>query len=1132
MDDSKRDRPTVPKFASFRPKVLPIAPKISTLKEDKQDYPHREERERHRSRHKESRNDGKSHSRRSRSRERKKHKHQRKHDTEPDYKEPPRAGSERGSIPPIIASWDEEKDYFVIDRKGDPGNITYGSLHRYSIPAYRRCGNGCVLGVPTNERIDRNVTTDREIFISDDRHFIRRERQLTSKRGIIKEPRTVRLIKPKDKDTHLDIQQNYIAIPSSRKRKRGSDFSSSSDENFVDYRSIESKPKLTNQPADPDMEYASDNSVDESEMGAVHFENEVRKKNALLSRRTKDEPRNLQAWLDLIDHQEAMVRLGNSSSAQTLSSSERRNLSDIRISMYEQAIREIGANKNHRAQLVLGLMDEGSRYWESKKLSKKWQETLKEYPENTNLWTKYLDFAQTNFVDFKYEGCRAIFRDCLEVLARAYADERNDTSRATLLDIQLYIVVRMTTMMKEAGYQEHALATWQALLEYHLLRPSSQIKLEENQELLNSFEEFWESEVPRIGEPDAAGWKQFFANEESAPPPTVIKLRQSVNYRKLFKDFRDLEVEHAHALKYPGRTADEAGEDDPFHLVLFLDIKDYISLLPQVVPAILLVQAFICFCHLPPLPNENNSNQQLWWLNPFLRDEFLENHLAQGSKSMLGEGHPVDYISQTSSSFESYPMKNYQTTAESLLTVAFSKAQCSTDVDFIRRALRHMALSVADDRVAEYLLGFEWHYFSTEARKTAKFLIKKSPSSLRLYNAYGLIEANAGNHSVSDHVFSTALGMSKKLPENAQRDDILLWHTWTWDALKRSDKVTAMHRLLCIGESNIAAQPAPDWQILDCTPTAILKAKTILQEGRDSALSTTQYTNAILYTMCLALLSYLQPGTDISAALSIFHQTTTLLTKRNLTQSTAAELNDQALARLLTYHVTHTHIFKPSLLRAELAESIARFPNNTILLSVYAANETRFRIDDRVRAIMRDTVLKDERGQSPTIVGWCFAIFAEMMRGEIAGSTAHSIRATFENAVRSDSVKNSSALWTSYVFFELSQPEQVSDVRSKGKAVPASGAQRAKQVFLRGLTHLPWCKNYMMLAFSHLIEVLSFEELRRVYNVMNEKELRVHVDLEDALEKIDAIRRRDQSYVEKSPVTGLNLPHDESSGGE
>lgn len=689
--------------------------KAPASKENNQDHPHREYSERHRSRHKEPKHHAKEHTRHSQSRESERHKHHQKHESEPEYKEPPKDVPEYGSIPPIVTPWDEEKEYFIIDRKGDPGNITYGSLHRYNIPAYRRSGNGRVLGVSTNGRIDRHLTTDRGIFISDERHVGRRERQLTSKRGLTKEPRTVRLMKPTDKDAQLDSQQNYIPLSHSKKRKRGSESPDSSDESYVDHRSIEGKRKLTNRPSDPDLKHASDDSIDEPEMGAVHFEDEIRRRNAQLSRQTKDEPHNLQAWLDLVDHQEAMVRLGNSSSAQKLSSSERRNLSDIRISMYEQAVREMSANKNNRIQLVLGLMNEGSKYWESKKLSRKWQEILKEHAENIDIWTKYLDFAQTNFVDFKYEGCRAMFRNCLEVLAAAAAREQGDTAQAAILDIQLYVLVRMTTMMREAGYQEHALATWQALLEYHLLRPSSQTKSWEKQELLNSFEEFWESEVPRIGEPDAGGWKQFCINEGSAPPPAVIEFRQSVDPRMLFKDFGDLEIEHANALKYPGRTADEAGEDDPFHLVLFSDIKEYISFLPQVVPTIPLIQAFICFCHLPPLPHENNNNQQLWWLNPFLRDEYLGNQPAVEPKSTLEEGRlTLDSISHSSRSFESCPIKYYQTTAESLLTVAFSRAQCSIDVDFIRRALRHMTLSVTGDRIAEYLLGFELHYFAPE----------------------------------------------------------------------------------------------------------------------------------------------------------------------------------------------------------------------------------------------------------------------------------------------------------------------------------------------------------------------------------------------------------------------------------
>jgi len=36
----------------------------------------------------------------------------------------------------------------------------------------------------------------------------------------------------------------------------------------------------------------------------------------------------------------------------------------------------------------------------------------------------------------------------------------------------------------------------------------------------------------------------------------------------------------------------------------------------------------------------------------------------------------------------------------------------------------------------------------------------------------------------------------------------------------------------------------------------------------------------------------------------------------------------------------------------------------------------------------------------------------------------------------------------------------------------------------------------MMLAFTHLREVLEKDDLKRVYNVMVEKELRIYVDLD------------------------------------
>ena len=58
---------------------------------------------------------------------------------------------------------------------------------------------------------------------------------------------------------------------------------------------------------------------------------------------------------------------------------------------------------------------------------------------------------------------------------------------------------------------------------------------------------------------------------------------------------------------------------------------------------------------------------------------------------------------------------------------------------------------------------------------------------------------------------------------------------------------------------------------------------------------------------------------------------------------------------------------------------------------------------------------------------------------------------------------------------------------------------RAKTVFFRGLRMLPWVKGFAMLAFTLLRGVMEGEELKWVWDFMNEKEMRLHVDLEEML---------------------------------
>jgi hypothetical protein len=270
----------------------------------------------------------------------------------------------------------------------------------------------------------------------------------------------------------------------------------------------------------------------------------------------------------------------------------------------------------------------------------------------------------------------------------------------------------------------------------------------------------------------------------------------------------------------------------------------------------------------------------------------------------------------------------------------------------------------------------------------------------------------------------------------------------------------------------------------------MLQARSILSEACEKALLRQDFPSAVVSTSLLALYGYLSDNRNAEAAITAHQNLSTWFALHKLSTSPHAELNAQAIARLLTYHVTHAPIVKPALIRSALEPLITSFPDNTILLSLYAANEARFSIDDRVRGIMHRSAL--HASDSMTVAGWCFAIHFETLRGEIAG-TAHSIRALHKRATHADaSGAHAPALWGMYLRFEIAQLQ--SERARNGKVGEAEA--RVKETFYQGLRSVPWCKDFVMVAFTEAGGVFGEEEAWKVYRVIQEKEVRVYVELD------------------------------------
>jgi len=1071
---------TVPKFASFRPKPSQPVPSASDETRDRKGIITREipqdtgdDRKRRHRRHR-SRSGERSHG--------------------PIVKHPP--------SPPKA----QTSDLFIIDRKGDVKNLVYRSIHRYSIPPYYRTGAGSVLGASIDTKIDRDFGDEKGIVLSSRRNLKSnsREKYIFSK----VERQRPRLLKIRPEllvEPATDLEVDFIPLTTGRGRKRDRDDhddSTGSDQEAMHYRSIHGKAKANDQPADDTFQYATENESSDSDQGqSFRLDSMVRSEAIKLSRKVEQFPHDVDAWIALIEHQDRLLRDGHD--RRRITNAEMRSTADIKIHMYEKALEKCQSLPD-RERLLLGLMTEGSKIWEIKVQSDKWEKISMENIGSLVLWQSYLDFRQTTFSKFRYEEVRDIFIKRLDLLLAAIRSAR--TNKDSLYKQLLLVLLRFTIYIRESGYSELAIAIWQGLLEFNFFAPPRHFSHEEKIAL---FKEFWESEVPRIGEENALGWSYFLTNEGSSDPPDVLtdEVHDSVDQRNVFKSWAKAERLRSDASHVPARTMDEVTEDDPFRVIMVSDIEEFMISIPSDSESLRLslLNAYLSFCNQPLMKLIDLEAIEHWPYDGLTSDNILDcgSELIKKQYSMTEGSFEEGEDIEISSVFNT-PVSQFVGSPESMFNASWFKAPKSwqecyamnggpISYQWLRATLKQLTVANINQHLAEYYLAFEWRNEPKTIKKISKILLKHYPSNLRLYNAYGMIEWSRANKEFASGVFSTALNMSKSLPEADRRDSIYLWKSWTWASIEDLENDTALRRIISMVDGN----PGDEVTI---GPIAMLKAKQYLSANRDHLLTSGDISHAIIYAEYLALLEYLSSRShvetqsssqgDITSALSVFAGFSQVLQTCKFASS-SHELFLQSAARLL-YHHARTGPFRPALLREHLSNFLNLFPRNTIFLSLYTFNESRLRIDNRVRNMLLSTVLTPE---NDTLTSRLFAIHYEIGHG-----TIHSARAAFEHALSSPTSRSSPGLWKLYILYCLQTPQFHLQI---------------KDMWYRALRACPWVKELYILGFETMGDLVEFGELKGTWRVMGEKDLRVHVDLEEVFEKIGDVDERERTNVRR-----------------
>lgn len=159
--------------------------------------------------------------------------------------------------------------------------------------------------------------------------------------------------------------------------------------------------------------------------------------------------------------------------------------------------------------------------------------------------------------------------------------------------------------------------------------------------LLESLEEFWESEVPRIGETSSQGWhrwqKQAMPDESTEQPQHCEPSTSADPYIRWYED----ETAADHCIR-PGKASalamSEDEDDDPFKIILFDDIKPFLFVIRNPEVKLQLVHAVLNYFGLPfGIPDLGTNTA-------FSRDSHLHWALAANPKarSALWPDKPVE----------------------------------------------------------------------------------------------------------------------------------------------------------------------------------------------------------------------------------------------------------------------------------------------------------------------------------------------------------------------------------------------------------------------------------------------------------------------------------------------------------
>eukprot|EP00755_Sulcionema_specki_P001118 Sspe_Gene.3205::Locus_1053_Transcript_1_1_Confidence_1.000_Length_3406::g.3205::m.3205 len=876
----------------------------------------------------------------------------------------------------------------------------------------------------------------------------------------------------------------------------------------------------------------------------LSYEDRVAKRQAEYLRRTREDPKNLQHWLDYAEFQNKVFMKGTKACFEK------------KLSIFDRALDHLPECE----ELWKGMAEAAAAHLAPESVEDVWDSALRRLPGSSSLWLGLIDWKRSVFSDFAVRNFRSLYSKGIRRLlaTKHYILEDDDLSEADR-KYQLYFIeegiVRLiaatAALERQCGYIERGIALFQAEIEATVFPPPN---LETWREKMDAFEEFWSSEVPRIGEEGAVGWgewhearkrgavprpprnavekeamemleelergseqregkKEATSKEEAAlkgePTPKVDYDADELNIDALraligkvqampvYMEWCKLHLARSSEQWAPCRPLRDASVAlaDPDRVVLLDDIENLMAPVYERGQHHLLFQLFLEFMGVPVLYSQRSID------DPLLNDTLCRYQDGAYLTSVFSCTSWIDKFDWNPTSIPTDPTK----------------------VDFIRRILERAIATFPEDPMFPLLrLDIEASLNLDKALEIGKAALESAENSknIHMWGHYALLLRKAGQYKKAAKVYEVVLTSGLTDPTKKAFFSSIIRQYIELLLLAKAPREDVLHTLCCAAEG--AFTKLKKGAAVDTS--RVVRAKKSLHDTMETlcAEASGDVPGGVLKLLetafCSALFQLLTVGDR--EAWSVFEKA--LEAAHRMKKSPQTKLQLQYLTLLFAKFVHYPKLLgirvDPKQVRDILHRAAMAYPTHPVLTSLYVSAEMETGAQHSIRMYFGRALSKSNG--SPLV--YLYALHVERFILNNQTRVRHLFQAAFdlpncrgcemlwlaamkyENSIVLQSIDDRVELAEKRARLQAALEEGVKvNIRRKMEAEVVQGEKklsRVKHVFYRAIAEIPGSVQLWVTGIQLLAGAMSPQEVQDTIDVMFEKELHVRAFVEEVAE--------------------------------